>query len=106
MITITPSAQSQILESIKQRGSGLGIRLGIKTAGCSGLKYVLEYVDHIFDEDTVFRCEGFSLVVIRKHTPILDGMTIDYVQKGLNAGFETQTPLDTARCGCRESFQI
>lgn len=106
MVTITLPAQLQISRSIQCRGSGLGIRIGIKTAGCSGFAYVIEYVDQQESDDILYQYDEFVLVINKKHVPILDNITIDYVKKGLNQGFEFINPLETARCGCGESFQI
>jgi len=108
MITVTDAAKKKILENLKQRGKGIGIAIGIQTTGCSGLAYTLEYADvcNIDRAVTDFVYEGFCIQVKNEHMPIVDGMTIDYVRKGLNEGFEFSNPNETDRCGCGESFRI
>jgi iron-sulfur cluster assembly protein len=106
MIAVTPIAASKIVRNIDRRGAGIGIRLGIRTTGCSGLAYVLEYVDEPEVTDHVFDSDGFKIVVDPKSFPILDGMIIDYVRNGLNEGFEFNNPQEKDRCGCGESFRV
>jgi iron-sulfur cluster assembly protein len=91
---------------VERRGRGRGIRVGVRTTGCSGLAYVLEFVDTVFDGDIVFENKGVHIYVDPKHQPYLDGMTIDYVKKGLNEGFEFINPNERDRCGCGESFRV
>jgi iron-sulfur cluster assembly protein len=106
MIAVTPRASSKIVSNIDRRGAGIGIRLGTQTTGCSGLAYVLEYVDELEATDHVFDSDGFKIVVDPKSLPILDGMIIDYVRNGLNEGFEFNNPQEKDRCGCGESFRV
>jgi iron-sulfur cluster assembly protein len=106
MIAVTPRASSKIVSNIDRRGAGIGIRLGTRTTGCSGLAYVLEYVDALEATDHVFDSDGFKIVVDPKSLPILDGLIIDYVRNGLNEGFEFNNPQEKDRCGCGESFRI
>jgi iron-sulfur cluster assembly protein len=106
MIAVTPRAASKIVSNIDRRGAGIGIRLGTRTTGCSGLAYVLEYVDEPEVTDHVFDSDGFKIVVDPKSFPILDGMIIDYVRNGLNEGFEFNNPQEKDRCGCGESFRV
>jgi iron-sulfur cluster assembly protein len=106
MIAVTPRAASKIVSNIDRRGAGLGIRLGTRTTGCSGLAYVLEYVDEPEVTDHVFDSDGFKIVVDPKSFPILDGLIIDYVRNGLNEGFEFNNPQEKDRCGCGESFRV
>ncbi len=106
MINVTPRAASKIVSNIDRRGAGIGIRLGTRTTGCSGLAYVLEYVDHTNNTDHVFDSDGFKIVVDPKSLSILDGLIIDYVRQGLNEGFEFRNPNEKDRCGCGESFRI
>jgi iron-sulfur cluster assembly protein len=106
MIAVTPRAASKIVSNIDRRGAGIGIRLGTRTTGCSGLAYVLEYVDELELTDHVFDSDGFKIVVDPKSLPILDGMIIDYVRNGLNEGFEFNNPQEKDRCGCGESFRV
>jgi len=106
MITVTSTAVKKIVANLTRRGQGLGIRLGVKTTGCSGLAYVLEYIDKINTEDIAYKQDGFVIVVDLKRSVYLEGLEIDYVRQGLNEGFEFNNPLEKDRCGCGESFRI
>jgi len=106
MITVTSTASKKIQDNLARRGKGIGIRVGVRTTGCSGLAYVLEYVDETWPGSTSFRQEGFSIVVDDKDLPIVDGIEIDYVRQGLNEGFEFNNPLEKDRCGCGQSIRI
>jgi len=106
MITVTNTASKKILENLARRGRGMGIRLGVRTTGCSGLAYVLEYIDKLDSTDIVFEQDGFVIVVDSKSLAILDNLEVDYVRQGLNEGFEFNNPLEKDRCGCGESFRI
>ena len=106
MITVTDKATNKVKQTLAKRGKGLGIRIGVKTTGCSGLSYVLEYVDQPMAEDLKIECDGCSLYVDPKSSAYLQGMTIDYVRNGLNEGFEFRNPNERDRCGCGESFRI
>lgn len=106
MIHVTPRAASRIATNLDRRGQGVGIRLGVRTTGCSGLAYVLEYVDSPKESDLVFDSEGFKIVVDPRDLPIIDELTVDYVRQGLNEGFDFINPQERDRCGCGESFRI
>ena len=106
MITVTSTASNKIRRNLTQRGQGMGIRLGVRTTGCSGLAYVLEYVDALAPEDTAFEQDGFVVVVDPKSLTLMDGLEVDYVRQGLNEGFEFKNPNEKDRCGCGESFRI
>ena len=106
MITVTNTASKRINANLAKRGQGMGIRLGVRTTGCSGLAYVLEYVDNLAPEDTAFEQDGFVVVVDPKSLTLMDGMEVDYVRQGLNEGFEFRNPNEKDRCGCGESFRI
>jgi iron-sulfur cluster assembly protein len=106
MITLTDAASKKIKQNLARRGSGVGIRIGIRTTGCSGLAYVLEYVDRVNDEDTVFESGNIQVIVDAKSLPILGNLDVDYVRQGLNEGFEFTNPTEKDRCGCGESFRI
>jgi iron-sulfur cluster assembly protein len=106
MITVTSIASKKIVANLTQRGQGLGIRLGVKTTGCSGLAYVLEYIDAVDPDDIAFEQDGFVIVVDPKSSAYLDGVEVDYVRQGLNEGFEFNNPLEKDRCGCGESFRV
>lgn len=108
MITITETAARKIVSNIARRGQGVGIRVGVKTTGCSGLAYVLEYLDQEPATQDWLRYEqdGAIIWVTGKDLVYLDGLTIDYVRQGLNEGFDFKNPKEAARCGCGESFTI
>jgi len=108
MIAITDKATNKIKQTLAKRGKGLGIRIGVKTTGCSGLAYVLEYVDNYESEVGVtnFAQKDFILLIDEKSLAYLNGMNIDYVRNGLNEGFEFTNPNERDRCGCGESFRV
>jgi iron-sulfur cluster assembly protein len=106
MIQVTEAAAQKIKQNLQRRGSGVGIRIGVRTTGCSGLAYVLEYVDRVNEEDTVFTSQDVSVIVDAKSLPILGDLDVDYVRQGLNEGFEFKNPVEKDRCGCGESFRI
>lgn len=108
MITFTESAYNKIISNLKKRGAGTGIRIGIKTTGCSGLAYVLEYVDEYQYEEGIvnFAQKEFVVIVNQKHLPYIQNTIVDYVRSGLNEGFEFKNPNERDRCGCGESFRI
>ena len=108
MITVTEQASTKIQQNLAKRGKGAGIRLGVKTTGCSGLAYVLEYVDEYTAEEGVtnFAQEAFCVLVDQKSLAYLDGTTVDYVRQGLNEGFEFTNPNVKDSCGCGESFRV
>ena len=108
MITLTEAAAKKIVSNIAKRGRGQGIKVGVKTTGCSGLAYVLEYLDEApcnWDW-TEYERDGARVWVNGKDLAYIDGLTIDYVRKGLNEGFDFINPREAARCGCGESFTI
>ena len=106
MIQVTDVATKKIKQNLEKRGRGMGIRLGVRTTGCSGLAYVLEYIDAVNSEDIAYEQDGFVVVVDPKSSAYLEGLEIDYVRQGLNEGFEFINPLEKDRCGCGESFRI
>ena len=108
MITITEQAAGKILQSIERRGRGVGIRIGVKTTGCSGLAYTLEYFDKLDDEALyhIVATNDIAIVLDKKYEPYLKGMTIDWVRNGLNEGFDFSNPNERDRCGCGESFRV
>jgi iron-sulfur cluster assembly protein len=106
MITVTSIASKKIVSNLTRRGQGMGIRLGVRTTGCSGLAYVLEYVDNVNEEDITVEQDGFVVVVDPKSSAYLTGVEVDYVRQGLNEGFEFRNPNERDRCGCGESFRI
>jgi len=108
MITVTDKATNKVKQTLAKRGRGLGIRIGVKTTGCSGLAYVLEYVDKYEPEVGVtnFAQKDFILLIDEKSLVYLTGLNIDYVRNGLNEGFEFTNPNERDRCGCGESFRV
>ena len=105
-ITFTQQAAKQVVKNLERRGRGIGIRLGTKTTGCSGLAYILEYVDSLNVDDNVIETSGIQVVVSNQSLVYLKGLTVDYVRKGLNEGFEFINPNERDRCGCGESFRV
>ena len=106
MITLTEAAAQHVQKSLAKRGKGVGVRLGVKTTGCSGMAYQLEYVDALASEDMVFDQHGVKLMVDPKSLAYLDGTELDYVREGLQEGFKFNNPNERDRCGCGESFRI
>lgn len=109
MISVTDVAAEKIKTAIQRRGRGLGIKVGVKTTGCSGLAYVLEYVDREQGQQhcvTHYDSKGVRIYILPEHRVYLDGMTIDYQKRGLNEGFEFINPQERDRCGCGESFRV
>jgi iron-sulfur cluster assembly protein len=106
MISITETAAKKIQSNLERRGHGIGIRLGVKTTGCSGLAYVLEYVDQVDPNDKEMFLGIYRVFIDPKSFAYLDGMEIDYVRQGLNEGFEFHNPNEKDRCGCGESFRV
>lgn len=108
MITVTDKANKKIKQLLDKRGNSVGIRLGVKTTGCSGLAYTLEYVDEYVYEPGVtnYAQKDFAVLVDAKSLVYLSGMTVDWVRNGLNEGFEFQNPNERDKCGCGESFRV
>jgi len=106
MITLTPIAATKISQNLQRRGQGIGIRVGTRTTGCSGLSYTLEYVDQLDLGDDTVLFEGVAVIINKKDQPYLQGMEIDYVREGLNEGFGFNNPNEKDRCGCGESFRV
>lgn len=105
-VTLSEAAARHITKFIQKRGQGLGIRLGVKTSGCSGMAYKLEYADAAEAEDLVFQSHGVSVIVDPKSLPYLDGTELDFVREGLNEGFKFNNPNVKDACGCGESFNV
>ena len=103
---VTDLAAEKIRFYISKRGKGLGIKIGVKTTGCSGLAYVLEYVDQLDSTLALYRSKGVMVFIDPKHQPYLSGLVIDYQRSGLNEGFEFINPQEKNRCGCGESFNV
>ena len=105
-ISLTEKAAKHITRYIERRGKGLGLRLGVRTTGCSGLAYQLEYVDEALAEDVMFESLGVKVFVDPKSLAYLDGTELDYAREGLNEGFKFQNPNMKDECGCGESYRI
>ncbi|TCP12916.1 iron-binding apoprotein IscA [Bisgaardia hudsonensis] len=105
-VTLTESAENRVRTFLANRGKGIGLRLGIKTSGCSGLAYVLEFVDELNDDDQVFDNNGVKVIVDAKSLVYLDGTQLDFVKEGLNEGFKFINPNVKDECGCGESFNV
>ena len=108
MISLTETAAEKIKLQIQKRGKGTGIRIGVKTTGCSGLAYVLEYVDSppVTRDQFVYENHGVKVWVDGRSMPYVNGLEMDWVRKGLNEGFEFRNPNERDRCGCGESFRV
>ena len=108
MIAVTELASKKIKRNLEKRGRGVGIRIGVRTTGCSGLAYVLEYVDKLEAEVGVtnYAQPDFAVLISAKDEPYLMGLTMDWVRNGLNEGFEFINPNERDRCGCGESFRV
>jgi iron-sulfur cluster assembly protein len=106
MITLTPSAAKHVQNFLTKRGKGVGLRLGVRTSGCSGLAYKLEYADAVNPDDTTFECNGVKVLIDPKSLPYLDGTELDFTREGLNEGFKFRNPNVKDECGCGESFNV
>jgi iron-sulfur cluster assembly protein len=106
MISLTTGAAKHMQDALYNRGRGLGMRIGVRTSGCSGFAYVLEFADKLFPGDLEIEDRGITLIINKKDLVYLQGMEIDYQKKGLNEGFEFQNPNEKARCGCGTSFSV
>ena len=105
-ITLTVAAAERVKKFLQQRGKGVGLRLGVKTTGCSGMAYVMEYADQVEDDDAVFEDHDVKILVNPKSLVYLDGTELDYGKEGLNEGFQFKNPNVKDECGCGESFNI
>jgi len=108
MITVTDTASKKIKQNLDKRGKGVGVRIGVRTTGCSGLAYTMEYVDEYTAEVGVtnFAQPNFCVLVDAKSLAYLNGLTMDWVRNGLNEGFDFINPNERDRCGCGESFRV
>lgn len=105
-VALTPAAADRIKDQLAQRGSGIGLRVGVRKSGCSGYMYTMDYADEVSDSDNVFTEHGAKLVIDRKHLPVLAGTTLDFRAEGLNRMFRFDNPQATNACGCGESFTV
>lgn len=105
-ITLTENAAERVRGVLANRGKGVGLRLGVRTSGCSGMAYVLEFVDQPDASDQVFEHHGVRVYVDPKSLVYLDGTELDYAKEGLNEGFRFNNPNVKDECGCGESFNV
>jgi iron-sulfur cluster assembly protein len=105
-ITLTETAAKHVATQLASRGKGVGIRVGVTTTGCSGMAYVLEFVDETDPADSVFENHGIKLIVDPKSLVYIDGTEMDFVKNGINEGFEFHNPNVKGECGCGESFSV
>jgi iron-sulfur cluster assembly protein len=105
-VTLTDRAAEHVQRYIEKRGRGVGLRLGVKTTGCSGLAYKLEFADEVKPEDAAFESNGVRVFIDPKSLAYLDGTELDFVREGLNEGFKFNNPNEKDRCGCGESFNV
>jgi iron-sulfur cluster assembly protein len=105
-ISVTSAAAEHVSKQLQARGRGEGIRIAVKTSGCSGLAYVLEFVDAQDPEDTLFETDGVRVFVDPKSLVYLDGTVVDFAKEGLNEGLEFKNPNVVGECGCGESFTV
>ncbi len=105
-IVLTEAAADRVRTHLHQRGTGVGLRLGIKKTGCSGFAYVVNYADEIRREDTVFDTGGVKVIVDPASLPLIDGTIVDFIKQGLNEAFKFRNPKAKGECGCGESFNV
>ena len=105
-ITVTENAAKRVTTFLASRGRGVGVRLGVRTSGCSGMAYVLEFADEVGNEDLVFEDRGVKVIIDPKSLVYLDGTELDYGKEGLNEGFRFNNPNVKNMCGCGESFNV
>ncbi len=105
-ITLTEKAAQHVQKYLTRRGKGIGLRLGVRTTGCSGLAYKLEYVDELDCGDKVFESHGIKVIVDPKSLAYIDGTELDFAREGLNEGFRFNNPNVKDECGCGESFRV
>lgn len=105
-VLLTDAAARHVQKSLVKRGQGLGLRVAVKTSGCSGYAYALEFVDTLNPEDRCFDTKGVKVIVDPRSLPMLAGTELDFVREGLNEGFKFNNPNAKANCGCGESFSV
>jgi iron-sulfur cluster assembly protein len=105
-VSLTQSAARRVRSFLDRRGSGIGLRLGVRKTGCSGFAYVINYADRIEAGDVVFEDQGVTVVVDADSLPLIDGTEVDFVRQGLNESFRFRNPNTRGECGCGESFSV
>ena len=105
-VTLTEKAANHVQSFLAKRGKGVGLRLGVRTTGCSGLAYKLEFADTVNPEDHVFESHDVKVLIDPKSLPYIDGTELDFAREGLNEGFKFNNPNVKDECGCGESFNV
>ncbi|MGE5490743.1 MAG: iron-sulfur cluster assembly protein IscA [Actinomycetota bacterium] len=105
-VTLSEKAAKHVSNYLTRRGKGVGLRLGVRTSGCSGMAYKLEFVDEVTPDDVMFESHGIKVFVDPKSLPYLDGTELDFAREGLNEGFKFNNPNVKDQCGCGESFNV
>ncbi|MDD5037680.1 MAG: iron-sulfur cluster assembly accessory protein [Methylococcaceae bacterium] len=105
-ITLTDRAAQQVAKQLKKRGKGLGLRLGVKRAGCSGFAYVVDFADELGENDRIFEAGGVKVIVKAGDLPLLEGLEIDYTREGISEAYRFSNPKAKGTCGCGESFSV
>ncbi|MDG2375413.1 MAG: iron-sulfur cluster assembly accessory protein [Woeseiaceae bacterium] len=105
-ISLTEPAAERVRNYLESRGSGVGLRLGVKKTGCNGFAYVVNYADEVTEEDRVFQDRGVTVVVDEKSLELIDGTEVDFIKEGLNEAFRFRNPNISGECGCGESFSV
>jgi iron-sulfur cluster assembly protein len=105
-VSLTESAAQRVRTFLEKRGKGVGVRLGVKTTGCSGMAYTIEFADQVEDGDEIFEDRGVKVLVSPKSLVYLEGTELDFAKEGLNEGFKFNNPNEKDRCGCGESFTV
>ena len=105
-VTLTQAAARHVEKFLQKRGRGLGLRVGVKTAGCSGMAYKLEFADVVTADDQTWESFGVKVIVDEMSLPYIDGTELDYTREGLQEGFRFKNPNEKSRCGCGESFHV
>lgn len=105
-ITLSPAAANRVRQFLQSRGKGIGLRLGVRTSGCSGMAYVLEFADSANNDDILIETQGVTVLVDPKSLVMLSGTELDFVREGLNEGFKFNNPNAKNHCGCGESFNV
>lgn len=105
-ISVTEAAASRVQKFLESRGKGIGLRLGVRTSGCSGMAYILEFVDELNEEDQIFEQFGVKIIIDPKSLAYMDGTELDFAKEGLNEGFKFNNPNVKSECGCGESFNV
>ena len=103
---MTPAATERVKSFLDSRGKGIGLRLGLKTSGCSGMAYILEFVDDLNADDEVYEIGGVNIIIDAKSFIYLQGIELDFIKEGLNEGFQFNNPNAKGECGCGESFTV